>query len=260
MTQVALHVSLFSCLQLTERGEINVLKIAPCSTSNRFYVRIMVLLAGECGWVGQTHISKVKILNWNFSHTSCRKEKISFFFFWSCKRQEGWQCEAHLTVKERSILLWVFKNTQGPVKQIHDCHSWAACLTSAGEFVRFKSKVKNDLVWIHLREETKNIKSAHPLLIVDPPLVILLDHHLNPSLPVAALQHNRLTTWGGNTHFWTHTHKHPFERDAIITTQPISRLLCYRFFYGNCVSVSSPRSNESFFFFLITMSFYVHVN
>lgn len=49
-------------------------------------------------------------------------------------------------------------------------------------------------VWIHslhLKDGIRN-KSAHPLLVVDPPLVILLDHHLNPSLPVAALQHDRL--------------------------------------------------------------------
>lgn len=43
-------------------------------------------------------------------------------------------------------------------------------------------------------------KSTHPLLVVDPPLVILLNHHLNPSLPVAALHHNRLLMQGGNTH------------------------------------------------------------
>lgn len=36
--------------------------------------------------------------------------------------------------------------------------------------------------------------SAHPLLIVNPPLMVLLDHYLNPSLPVAALQYDRLLT------------------------------------------------------------------
>lgn len=34
---------------------------------------------------------------------------------------------------------------------------------------------------------TVNKVSAHPLLVVNPPLMVLLDHYLNPSLPVAAL-------------------------------------------------------------------------
>lgn len=53
-------------------------------------------------------------------------------------------------------------------------------------------------VWIHYLDLRDENQSAHPLLVVDPPLVILLDHHLNPPLPVAALQHDRLR--GANTH------------------------------------------------------------
>lgn len=34
--------------------------------------------------------------------------------------------------------------------------------------------------------------SAHPLLVVNPPLVVLLDHYLNPPLPVTALQDDGL--------------------------------------------------------------------
>lgn len=42
--------------------------------------------------------------------------------------------------------------------------------------------------------------NAHPLLVVNPPLVILLDDHLYPSLPVAALQYNSLLTGCRNKH------------------------------------------------------------
>lgn len=61
------------------------------------------------------------------------------------------------------------------------------------------------LVWLKIpdRRECPGEKAAHPLLVVDPPLVILLDHHLNPFLPVAALQHNCLVTGCRNTKLGT---------------------------------------------------------
>lgn len=58
--------------------------------------------------------------------------------------------------------------------------------TNQQSFVASLAENHQEINWCFVKYKFKK-RCAHPLLIVNPPFVILLDHHLYPSLPVASL-------------------------------------------------------------------------
>lgn len=110
----------------------------------------------------------------------------------------------------------------------------------------YNSQISKPNKWKHV-EPTH----THPFLVINPPLVVLLNHHFNPPLPVAALQNDCLS--------FQHRRKPRFNREGklkgkLTTTQDAFESLTSGFRWASVSEPSSGVTNPHTGFFLFSTS------